>query len=94
MRKETRVTTKGQIVIPKPIRDQLGWRSGTRLRIETLSDGAVRLEPASGNHRGRQGARDPIERAFGFLSAGRPVEDLEREHRQEVEADARRRRGG
>lgn len=90
MRTETKLTTKGQIVIPKPIRERLGWRSGTRLRVETLSDEAIRLEALADEHSGKRGS-DPIERAFGCIRVGNPVKDLEREHRKEVEIDDRRR---
>lgn len=38
----TRLTSKGQLVLPKRVRETLGWRQGTRLRVERLA-GAVKL---------------------------------------------------
>jgi AbrB family looped-hinge helix DNA binding protein len=83
MKAATRLTSKGQVVIPKAIRSQLRWRTGTQLQVEALPDGAVRLCPEAG---------DPIEQAFGCLTEGDPLADLEAEHRAEVKADERWRR--
>ena len=68
MSNETRITSKGQIALPRPVREKLGWRPGTRLRIDMLRDGSVRLRPTPDE--------DPIERAFGCLAFGYPVGDL------------------
>jgi AbrB family looped-hinge helix DNA binding protein len=83
----TKLTTKGQVVIPKRIRDHLSWRPGTRLSVEELPDGGVRLSV-------RLQARlrtqpDPIERACGLLRGTDFLADLEAEHRTEVKADGR-----
>ena len=40
----TRISTKGQVVIPKAVRDALGLRPGDELRVE-LEAGAIRLVP-------------------------------------------------
>ena len=40
----TSVSTKGQIILPKAMRDQLGWTAGTRLTVEYTADGLV-LKP-------------------------------------------------
>jgi len=37
----TTVSTKGQIILPKPIRDQLHWLPGTRLAVENTPDGIL-----------------------------------------------------
>ena len=79
---QTRLTSKGQIVLPKPVRDKLRWRPGTQIRVETLRDGSVRLLAEE---------TDPIEAAFGFLTFGDPLGDLEADHRREIKADERRR---
>ena len=42
----TVVSTKGQVILPKAIREQLHWPAGTRLTIENTPDGVV-LKPAS-----------------------------------------------
>jgi AbrB family looped-hinge helix DNA binding protein len=41
----TTVSTKGQVILPKPIRDQKHWGAGTRLIVEDTGDG-VFLRPA------------------------------------------------
>ena len=46
MKTSTKLTSKGQVVIPKPVRDRLRWRTGTRLEVEALADGTLRLAPA------------------------------------------------
>ncbi|MBI3184358.1 MAG: AbrB/MazE/SpoVT family DNA-binding domain-containing protein [Myxococcales bacterium] len=43
MDSETKLTSKGQVVIPKAVRERLRWKPGTRLRVETLEEGAVVL---------------------------------------------------
>ena len=42
----TTVSTKGQVVLPKGIRQELRWRAGTRLTVERAADGGLlRPEP-------------------------------------------------
>jgi AbrB family looped-hinge helix DNA binding protein len=40
----TRVSTKGQVILPKSIRDQLRWDPGTRLAVVQTADGVL-LKP-------------------------------------------------
>lgn len=40
------ITSKGQVTLPKPIRDQLGLVEGTRLDFEIV-DGIIRARPVS-----------------------------------------------
>lgn len=42
----TTMTTKGQVTIPKPIRDFLGLAPGSRVEFEYGPDGQVVLRPA------------------------------------------------
>ena len=42
----TTVSTKGQVILPKAIRDRRHWRAGTRLVVEETPDGVL-LKPAS-----------------------------------------------
>jgi AbrB family looped-hinge helix DNA binding protein len=39
------ITSKGQITIPKPVRDELGLREGDRVAFRVLEDGRVVIEP-------------------------------------------------
>lgn len=43
-RATTIVSTKGQVILPKGIRDALRWSAGTRLAVESTGDGVV-LKP-------------------------------------------------
>lgn len=38
---ETVLSTKGQVVLPKAVRDHLGWRPGTRLDVEERPEGVL-----------------------------------------------------
>ena len=81
----TRLTTKGQVVIPKMIRGRLGWPPGTRLRVETDGE-RVTLHPIR-----RSSVAAWLEDISGSLTRRDPLSDLEAEHRAEVARDARRR---
>ena len=41
----TRLSSKGQVIIPKALRDALGWRPGMRFEVEATGD-VVLLRPA------------------------------------------------
>lgn len=40
----TTISTKGQVILPKAIRDQLRWDAGTRLTVEHTAEGVL-LKP-------------------------------------------------
>lgn len=46
---ETHVTTKGQVTIPKPIRDRLGIGPGDAVVFELAPDGRIVLVKAGGS---------------------------------------------
>jgi AbrB family looped-hinge helix DNA binding protein len=37
----TTVSTKGQVILPKAIRERLQWPAGTRLEVELTGDGVL-----------------------------------------------------
>jgi AbrB family looped-hinge helix DNA binding protein len=37
----TTVSTKGQVILPKAVREQKGWEAGTRLTIESRDEGVL-----------------------------------------------------
>jgi len=86
MRAATKLTSKGQVVIPRAVRERLRWTKGTRLNVEVGAGGKVLLWPVE--------ADDVVERLCGCLRGGpgNALRDLEREHAAEVAADARFRR--
>lgn len=53
----TTVTTKGQVTIPKPVRDRLGIVPGSSVEFELTADGRVQLVKVDGDSpSGRFGA--------------------------------------
>jgi AbrB family looped-hinge helix DNA binding protein len=66
----TRLSSKGQIVLPKSVREEHGWAPGTEFEVESTSDG-VRLR-----------ARAPfpptdLGSVFGSVSHAGPAKSLE-----------------
>lgn len=72
----TKVSTKGQITLPKAIREQLGITEGIELSI-SIQDHAILLEKIVPRWR----------RWHGALAGSETLRDLEREHRGEIERD-------
>jgi len=81
----TRLSTKGQIVLPKGIRDSRAWGPGTELTIEEMSDAIVLREA------GRFPASDLAEVAGCLRSTGRPKTLAQM--RAAIGREARRRSG-
>ena len=66
---ESGVTAKGQITLPKAVREALGVQTGDRVRY-IIQDGEVRIRPVR-----------PISRLFGVVKYDGPpvsLEDMER----------------
>jgi len=59
----TTVTSKGQVTIPKPVRDHLGIGPGSQIAFRRLADGTIVIEKADGT-------RQPSRFAEGVGSAG------------------------
>ena len=62
----TKLSSKGQVILPKAVRDARRWRAGTRFAVEEVKDGVLlrplRLLPSS-----------KVEEVFGCLPyKGRP----------------------
>jgi AbrB family looped-hinge helix DNA binding protein len=67
----TKVTDKGQVVIPKEIRDKMGFKEGTRLIVVASEDAVVlqRVEVVAGKVRMRD-LLDRIKAVTSKLSFG------------------------
>lgn len=71
-----KLSSKGQLVIPKPIRRALGLRPGMELHIELVGRKIV-LEPVE--------PLSPIDALYGRYPDADFLTDLEMEHRQELQ---------
>jgi len=69
-----KLSSKGQLVIPKAIRQALGLRAGTRFHIQ-LSEGKIILEPIT---------TSPLDILYGKYPDIDFLADLEAEHQQEI----------
>jgi antitoxin PrlF len=79
----SRVGPKGQVVLPKAVREKLGIRPGDEVVVEETA-GEARVRRVESDKRLR-----------GLLKHGDPLGQLEAEHRRELEQDeARGRRRG
>lgn len=70
---KTRVSTKGQVILPKSIRERRQWGAGTELVVEETAEGVL-LKPATLVPR-----TDP-KKVFGMLAyRGRPktIEEMD-----------------
>ncbi len=68
----TTLTTKGQVTIPKPIRDRLGLGPGSTVEFEIEEDGRVLLRPADRT----VPARSRFERLRGRATAGMSTDQI------------------
>lgn len=75
-----RLSSKGQLVLPKNVRERLALKQGLELNVE-LRGGKIILEPI------RQETRTDWRRWRGSLRGKRVLEEHLEEHRQEVVHD-------
>ncbi|MES1199828.1 MAG: AbrB/MazE/SpoVT family DNA-binding domain-containing protein [Pseudomonadota bacterium] len=80
---KTKVSTKGQVILPKAVRDHRNWKPGTELVVEETKDGVL-LRPA------RIFPETKIEDVFGCLKYDGPPISIE-EMDAAITAEARRR---
>lgn len=67
----TTVTSKGQITIPKPIRDYLGIEPGTRVEVRRTSAGSVVIEKADA-----KSVADRIDAFVGHAGPGLSTDEI------------------
>ena len=69
-----RLSSKGQLVIPRAVRQALGLRAGTRFHVR-LTEGKILLEPI---------IPSPIAALYGKYPDADFLADLEAEHQREI----------
>lgn len=69
----TMVTSKGQVTIPKRVRDYLGIAPGTAVDFDLTDDGRVMLRKAG---RKRPPRRSPFARVRGRATAGMSTDQI------------------
>lgn len=72
-----KLSSKGQVVIPRPVREALGLKQGVRFDVR-LDEGKIILEPL---------IVSPVAVLYAKYAGADFLADLEQEHRQEVEDD-------
>ena len=83
----TTVSTKGQVILPKTIRQSLGWEAGMRLVVENTPEGVLlRPEPVFAETR--------PEDVFGRLAGKGAPKSLEEMEAGVMEEARRRHRAG
>ncbi|MDQ3767521.1 MAG: AbrB/MazE/SpoVT family DNA-binding domain-containing protein [Actinomycetota bacterium] len=75
---KTKVSEKGQVTIPKHLRDRLGLRPGAVLDFQEQKGRLVATKVS---------ARDPVDAVYGVLKLNRPTDELLEEMRGGVDAD-------
>ncbi len=68
----TTVTSKGQVTIPKPVRDLLGITTGTAVEFRLDDDGRVVLTRADG----RKAPKSRFARLRGAAGAGMSTDEI------------------
>ncbi|ESQ75027.1 AbrB/MazE/SpoVT family DNA-binding domain-containing protein [Asticcacaulis sp. AC402] len=82
----TTVSTKGQVILPKAIRDLRQWKAGTRLTVEETQDGVLlRQAPLFATTQ-----IDDVYACLAWNGAPKSLEDMD----QGVLAEAKRRHAG
>lgn len=77
----TKVSTKGQVILPKAVRDHRHWKPGTNLVVEETEDGVLlRRAPLF--------ASSTIDQAFGMLAYEGEAKSID-EMTASVQAEAR-----
>lgn len=66
----TTVSTKGQVILPKIVRESRHWRAGTRLVVEETPEGVL-LRPAPAF------PQTSLNEVFGILPASGPARTIE-----------------
>ncbi len=69
----TNITSKGQVTVPKPVRDYLGLKPGSAVTFERLASGDVALRPVQ---RIAKHKRSPFEQLRGRATVKMSTETI------------------
>jgi AbrB family looped-hinge helix DNA binding protein len=74
----TQVTRKGQVTIPKKVRDYLGITPGTAVEFDLRQDGEVVVHKTAGHKTGGERRRKPgrFARLKGLASGGMSTDEI------------------
>jgi len=78
------ISSKGQITVPKAVRDKLGLRPGARVEFELTADGALL-------RKGHRGGVRAVDRVLGVLKRKASTDSLLDDMREIVPPKLRRR---
>ena len=74
---DTKVSSKGQVVIPKAVRDRHGWDAGTELTVEDRPDGVlIRAKQAKSGL--KPTTLDEVVGMIKYRGPPKSLEDMER----------------
>lgn len=79
----TRISSKGQITIPKEIRDKLNLGSGDKVLVELGAQGAM-IKPLLKPSEGMKGIGKRTKENLGNLPAVELVDEMRREDEEEL----------
>jgi antitoxin PrlF len=79
------ISSKGQITVPKAVRDKLGLRPGSRVDFQLIADGALL-------RKGHRGGVRAVDRVLGILKRGASTDSLIDDMRGPAPTSGRRRR--
>jgi AbrB family looped-hinge helix DNA binding protein len=73
----SRISEKGQITVPKPLRERLGIRAGDRIEFTEEHGGFLAKKTTD---------RDPVEAVYGILGLGESTDEVLRALRGDPDA--------
>jgi AbrB family looped-hinge helix DNA binding protein len=76
----TRLSTKGQVILPKDLREKRGWKPGAEFVVEERPEGVL-LKLGSGR---RKVTIDEVAGCLGPVDRARSIEEMDEGVRREV----------
>ncbi len=76
MNAQTKLSAKGQVVIPKDVRDRLGWLQGSALEVVESGDGVILRRPSERKRLTIDEARVRLRAIYQHQGPPIPIEQL------------------